>query len=259
MENDIVEIASLRGSVTSARHPTPDIIAQNCKRARDEDSAHGADRYKRVRGDMQPKLETPNSEAASAEVHSWSPPRISAKPAHSAVKELSLTIDSVQAEGPSRGLCGVDVPKNAKCSEHDDTGDASRDVPPPHETRMEKRDRLMRQLSIAAGPEDMTLALETIQPRHYHTRDTIQAAPTNEAKLEILRLHRHYLVEISIQQLYQSGCVGFQCAIADAKSAATMSRGLSSIDRSCKDPTAGAMAWACRKRRGVSSPNSAIN
>jgi hypothetical protein len=44
------------------------------------------DRYKRFREAMQPKLETPDTEAASTEVQSWSPPRTSTKAAHSADK-----------------------------------------------------------------------------------------------------------------------------------------------------------------------------
>jgi hypothetical protein len=211
------------------------------------------DRYKRFREAMQPKLETPDTEAASTEVQSCSPPRTSTKAAHSADKDLPAGIDSGHADAPPCAPSyDVEVPEDVKDSEPDDTGHTRREVPPSHETREERRDRLMRQLRIAVGPEDLTLALETIHTRHYHTRDSIKAAPTNDAKLEILRLHRNYLFEISIQHLHRHGCVSFQCVVAYAKLAAPMSRGLPITDRPWDNPTARVVAWACSASWGVS-------
>jgi len=260
MENDTVELASLRGSLAPSRHPTPHVIAQTGKRALAEDAAQEMNRYKRLRGDMQTKP-GPDTAAASTEVQSWPPLHSSRHAAHSALEDLSHMIESEHAHGDSGGhtncpSSNVDAPVEVRDREHGGMSHTHAKHPRHYDRGVEKRDRLMRQLRIAAGPEDLTVALETIQPRHYHTRDTIQAAPTDEAKLEILRLHRTYLVEVSIQHLDQYGCVSSRCDVAYAKPTPPMSPGLSSLDRSCENSPARVVAWACHTSWGVSSSQS---
>ena len=97
-------------------------------------------------------------------------------------------------------------PEERQCDGHDNAAD----VPQPYyenETPQAKKDRLMLELRVSTGPENLDVALETIQPFHAWSHRAFRQAITDVDRLENLRLYRAYIFSVSIDQLWKHQCV----------------------------------------------------
>jgi len=207
MENDLVK--SEPRSATPPRHGTDLAGAMVGKRYRPD---HRPDLEERPPKRGRPALETRSEPTGSDETRPTSiyrrPPQPSQVPAIALAHANDSTDASTRSTSPivfplSHALV---LPEEGQFDEHDDrTTLAQLDC--QDESLQAKKDRFMLGLRVATGPEDLFTALETIHPRHYRMRRNFQQAITDDAKLEVLSLHRACSFEYLIHQMRQNQCV----------------------------------------------------
>lgn len=201
------------------RHLAPAFVTPGGKRLRIEDDPAQSKRQKPRTDHVLVKREREETALAADDTASlWAPefhePSIarlsipcSTPPSHSCLPTVApadTKPDAFDEDDAATGDHGV--------PDDDDTTD----LEDPHETILERRDRLMRQLRIAVGPEDIELALSTIPPRHSKIRDLLLSATTVDEKLEAFRTYRACSVKVSVRLLAKEKYV-LPCLVAVPK------------------------------------------
>ena len=207
MENDVVK--SEPRSVTPPRHGRDLEGTMAGKRYRpDERSALEERPSKRGRAAIAVRSE-PNETAG---MRPTSTNQALPLPDHDDISASPPSIDSASAPRQSSSSIlppSSDAPGDSEEGERNEIDDDD-DLPKPDyegETQQTKTDRLMSGLRAATGPENLDLALETIQLHHNRVRRDFEQAITDCDKLEIIRSYREYIFGISIDQLCKHQCV----------------------------------------------------